>query len=133
MKQLITVLLVCLFATSSAQAEVQWSFRITNPTVFIEPTDTVSLIGEISNSANSTDILSISEPCPLCVIPASLLVGYSHSTVFNFDDGAIGSEPLYKTLAGIHITPGESFSFIAYTLSPIAGAVSLGNYQFFVT
>ena len=121
-------LILAMYQVSAISATVDWTFDITNPGVTINPTDSVSIIGEINNLSSSTDTLVINEPCELCVVPASYFIGASDATPFNvFNVEAVNIE---TTLAGLSLNPGESFSFIFYTLSPLSGSVPIGDYEF---
>ena len=100
------------------------------PSFIVRPTDSFSVLGRITNLTSSTSALSIHEPCPLCVIPAAIFVGAVDSTPFEVF--AVDTSTINAVLPGLRLNPGESFSFTAYTVSPIASAAPLGNYEFFI-
>ncbi len=130
MKRLSYVVFVCLFQFLApvAYAQTDWSFVIETPNILIGPTESFSVLGKITNFATSTSALSIHEPCPLCVIPAAIWVGAADSTPF--DLFFVDTSPINATLPGLRLNPGESFSFIAYTASPLNGPVAPGSYEF---
>jgi hypothetical protein len=120
----------CHLISPVAHAEINWSFTVETPIFVVKPTDSFSVLGRMTNLASSTSVLSIHEPCPLCVIPATIFVGASDSTPF--DVYAVDTSTINDVLPGLRLNPGESFSFTAYTVSPIASAVPLGNYEFVI-
>jgi hypothetical protein len=122
--------LVCLshFLAPAVYADVNWNFSIENPAVVVNPTDSFSVRGKITNLATSTSALTISEPCPLCVVPADLWIGAADSTPFNLF--SVDTAPLKAILPGLTLNPGESFTFTAYTVTPVNAPVPAGNYEF---
>lgn len=132
MKRLLYSALVCLlyFLVPVAHAETNWSFIIETPNVVIRPTDSFSVLGSITNLATSTSALSIHELCPQCLISVAMLVGAADSTPF--DLFSVDTSPINATLPGLHLNPGESFSFTAYTVSPLIGVVPTGSYEFII-
>ncbi|MBT9538471.1 PEP-CTERM sorting domain-containing protein [Thiobacillus sp.] len=132
MKLLSYGLLSCLLhlISSNVYAEINWSFSIETPNFVVSPTDSFSVIGKITNFSSSSSALSIYEPCPLCVFPVGMFIGASDSKPF--DVFLIDQSPTSTTLPGLSLNPGESFSFTAYTISPLNGAVPTGSYDFIV-
>lgn len=133
---LITCLLYLL--TPVAHAELDWGFTIETSNFVVNPTDSISVLGRITNFASSTSVLSIFENdykiCPLCltITPASLLVGVEFDETVSvevFDVFSIKGGTINDVLPGLSLNPGESFDFTAYTLSPISSSVPLGNYK----
>ncbi|MBU1396084.1 MAG: PEP-CTERM sorting domain-containing protein [Gammaproteobacteria bacterium] len=121
------VFVLQLFAPA-VNAQVDWDFVIETPNIVIGPTESFSVLGKITNLSTSTSVLSIYEPCPLCVFPVGMFIGASDSRPF--DVFSVDQSPTIATLPGHSLNPGESFYFTVYTVSPLIGAVPTGSYDF---
>jgi hypothetical protein len=130
MKRFSCSVLICIsyLLTPAAHADVSWDFVIENPTVIVGPTESFTVKGRITNLATSTSALTISEPCSLCVTPASLWIGAADSTPFNLF--TVDTSSVNAVLPGLSLNPGESFSFNAYTVTPLNAPITAGNYKF---
>lgn len=111
----------------AARAAVDWTFVIENPDVVVDPLDSFSIRGRITNLATSTASLTVAQPCEGCVVPVSLLIGAEGGAIW--DLYAIDMTLAGKALAGVSLAPGESFSFTAYAGVPSHGPVPAGRYR----
>ncbi len=114
----------------ASHAGLIWDWEIDNPSQVRSPTDIVPVFATLHNDVVSTVLLDGFERGPLEGIAIGSLVGDADFPpgLFEFDGGPLGEQTLQEQFFGAEIAPGESFSFVLYTLVPTAGAVPAGTY-----
>jgi len=99
--------------TASADAIWSWSFDETQ--FIVGPTDSIVLHATLFNSPLSTE--------PLTERDGASFTG-DLQKIYDFE---WGSDAQYF---GLNVEPGDSFSFVLGTLTPIGGSVPTGTYPF---
>ena len=113
----------------SAQAELLWYWKIDNPVQTVNATDTIRIIGTITNDLTSTGSLTF-EQVTGEVNPIGYLFGQGDfiTDKFNTDIGPIGQSDFLSQFAGVQIAPGQSFSFALYSFIPAITSINSGVY-----
>lgn len=114
-----------------ANADIQWNWSIDHPkAASIANTGTITSTGTIINDVSSTAAIADLVGGAGYVDRVGLLSspGDFTSDRYSFDDGPLGSVSFIDQFPGISIAPGQSFSFVLYALTPVAG-LSPGTYQ----
>jgi len=104
-----------LSAPSTASADTIWSSSFNQTNFEVGPTDSVVLDATVFNSPLSTE--------PIMRIGGGSFTG-DLQAFYDYESGPIA--PFF----GLSIAPGDHFSFVLGTLSPIGGSVPPGTYPF---
>ena len=110
---LLPFVLLCVPSTASADTIWSWSFDET--TFIVGPTDSIVLHATLFNSPLSTE--------PLTERGGASFTG-DLQKIYDF---TWGPDAQYS---GLNVEPGDSFSFVLGTLTPIGGSVPIGTYPF---
>lgn len=132
MKRTLTSVLGCVLMLfmSTSHAVVEWRFDILTTQIVVTPGESFEVVGSITNLAASTSEMQLGGTCAGCYLPATLGVGSPTGEVFEqfeFDFWSQGSPG--DRLKGVQLAPGESFQFIAYTVSPRNTLATQGTYD----
>ncbi len=102
-------------APSAASAETIWAWSFNETNFVVGPTDSIVLQATVFNSPLSTE--------PIMKIGGGSFTG-DLQAIYDFEFGSNAQ------FLGLSLAPGDDFSFVLGTLTPIGGSVPIGTYQF---
>lgn len=122
---------ILLLISQQSFSAVIWSWVIDNPNNTVNSMSDVTINATIYNDLNSETLSNLDNNAPNEVVDIIYLVGSEPSLFANFtvDEGIKGAETIRSQFSGVVINPGESFSFVFYTLVPTPGGAATGYYQ----
>ena len=127
---IIGVFLLTLSQTS--YSAVVWDWSIDNPVLSVGSMDDVIINATIFNDPASETLSELDTNLPSEVVDIIFISGTTDSSLFNnysYDEGIKGGDTIRSQFSGVVLDPGESFSFVLYTLVPLDGGAMPGNYE----
>lgn len=123
------------FFNGLAHASIHWNWQIDNPSQIVNSDEIIQFNATIFNLPDSTENILP----PIQSTNYSVWVGQNFSLLsaqgdftsdrYTFDDGPLGDNSFSSQFDHISIAPGQSYSFVLYTLIPKQGGVKPGLYS----
>ena len=129
-RTIIGILLLAISQTSFGV--VVWDWSIDNPVMSVGRMDDVIIHATIFNDPASETLSELDTNLPSEVVDILFLSGTTDTSLYNnysYDEGIKGGGTIRSQFASVVLDPGESFSFVLYTLVPLVGGAMPGSHE----